>query len=141
MESDLATDQHRAQVASNIPGRLRVKLGPGSRAPDVLDAIRRRLKSQAGIHHVTVNPTSGSVIVHYDPQHHAPPGLLGIFEDCHCIFQNLEVMAESPSSAPSAGFLAAVEDINARLSAATGVSLDLKVLLPLSLLGAGLWSI
>ena len=141
MGSDLATDHHQAQVASNIPGRLRIKLGPASRAPDVLDGIRRRLKSHAGIHHVTVNPTSGSVTVHYDPQHHEAPALLGIFEDCQCIFQNLDVMAVSPSSAPSAGFLAAVEDINAKLFAATGVPLDLKVLLPLGLLGAGLWSI
>jgi len=141
MERGLGTERHRARVASDIPGRLRVKLGPQSRAPDVLDGIRRRAKSHAGIHHVTVDTTSGSVTVHYDPQHHETRGVLGIFEDCRCIFENLESMTESPSSATSPGFLAAVEDLNARLSAATRVPVDLKLLLPLTLLGAGVWSI
>jgi hypothetical protein len=140
MERGLATEHHPARVASDIPGRLRVKLGPQSRAPDVLDGIRRRLKSHAGIHHVTVDTISGSVRVHYDPQHHETRGVLAIFEDCRCIFENLESMTES-SSAPSTGFLAAVEDLNVRLSAATGIPVDLKLLLPLTLFGAGLWSI
>ena len=141
MERGLATERHRARVASDIRGRLRVKLSPQSRAPDVLEGIRRRLKSHAGIHHVTVDAASGSVTAHYDPRHHETRGVLGIFEDCRCIFENLEGMTESLSTTPSRGFLAAVEDLNTRLSAATGVPVDLKLLLPLTLLGAGVWSI
>jgi heavy-metal-associated domain-containing protein len=141
MRSELATDHHRAWVASHVPGRMRVKLGPASRAPHVLDGIRSHLKSHAGIHQVTVDPPSGSVTVHYDPQRHEEPGLLAIFEDCYCVFQTLESAPESSSSAPSAGFVTAVEDLSAKLSAATGVRVDLKLVLPLSLLGAGIWSI
>src|SRR5262249_9668919 len=112
-----------------------------SRSASVLDGITRRLKSHAGIHHVSMDPPSGSVTVHYDPQRHDAPAMLGIFEDCECIFQNLQAMEDAPSLAPSPGFLAAVDDFNAKLSAATGIPVDLKILLPLSFLGAGIWSI
>jgi len=142
MESEFARDHHhQARVASHVPGRLRVKLGPASRDAGVLDGIARRLKSHDGIHHVSVNPPSGSVTVHYDSQRHHERGVVAMFEDCECIFVNLESMKESPALEANPGFLAAVDDLNARLSAAIGIPLDLKILLPVSFLGAGIWSI
>jgi hypothetical protein len=41
----------------------------------------------------------------------------------------------------TAGFLAAIDDLNQRISAATGLPINLKLALPLAFVGAVLWSI
>lgn len=41
----------------------------------------------------------------------------------------------------SSGFLAAIDDLNARFHAVTGIPVDLKLVMPLTLAGAGIWSI
>jgi hypothetical protein len=56
----------------------------------------------------------------------------------------VDVIVEStvhPEVASSTGFIAAIDDLNARIQAATGVPIDLKVLLPLTFVGAGIWSV
>lgn len=141
MEVEPAHHRHHARIASHIPGRLRVKLGRDSRASQLLNGLKQHLEARGGIHAVNVDSASGSVTVHYDPGHYDTSGLLRLLEDCDLILQNLESMAEPSGLAQSTDFLATVEDLNARLHAATGAAIDLKLLLPLAFLGAGIWSI
>jgi hypothetical protein len=114
-----------------------VRVHPESRTPDALQEIQHRLASQQGIHDVSVNPATGSVVVNYDHERYSTAGILGLLED-------LDVVVESTlerESAPSGGFIAAIDNLNARIQAATGIPIDLKIALPLTFVAAGIWSI
>ena len=143
MNENAASPRHPAQIASLVPGRLRVKLHRASRKPEVMHRIKSDLESREGVHDVRVNPASGSVTVRYDHSRHGTAGVLGWLED-------LDVMVESIGHLPSVageeasagiGFLAAVEDLNRRLYRWTRVPIDFKLLLPLAFVAAGIWSI
>jgi copper chaperone CopZ len=135
---------HRAHVASHTPGRLRLKIGGGRRNPKALDRIKTGLEATAGIHSVQVSPATGSVTLHYDPKRHSTAGVLGLLED-------MDVIVESLTHAPSVGEAGngaggtltvgeAIDDL-ARLRRWTRLPIDLRAVLPLSFMGAGLWSI
>ncbi len=143
MNEKTANPRHPAQIASLVPGRLRLKLDRASRKPEVMHRIKSDLESREGVHDVRVNSANGSVTVRYDQRRHGTAGILGWFED-------LDVMVESVGHLPSLageetpggpGFLAAVEDLNRRLHRLTRLPIDIKLLLPLAFLAAGIWSI
>jgi Zn-dependent membrane protease YugP len=136
---------HRAHVASHTPGRLRIKIGGGRRNPKALDRIKTGLEATEGIHSVQVSPATGSVTLHYDPKRHSTAGVLGLLED-------MDVIVESLTHAPSVGEAEAaaggtltvgeaIDDLNERLQRWTRLPIDLRAVLPLSFMGAGLWSI
>ncbi|HKA54937.1 MAG TPA: hypothetical protein VKJ47_14875 [Candidatus Binatia bacterium] len=135
---------HRAEVASHVPGRLRVRLHPDSRHPHIMHKLKQDLANHPGVRDVTVNPVTGSVTVMYDAQTHSGSGILGVLED-------LDVIVGTVLHAPHIGGAArghsttaitlaeALDDIDRRISALTGHTLDLRVLFPLSLVGLGVW--
>lgn len=133
--------RHSARIASLVPGRLRIKLSRGDESAGLLQRLKSRLEERDGVHQVKVNPVSGSLTLHYDHGRHGTAGVLGLLED-------LDVMVESIGHLPSvdgsgiseAGFIGAAEDLNRRIHRWTGLSLDIKLLLPLLFLAAGLWS-
>ena len=142
MNAEQSSSRHPARIASLVPGRLRLKLHRTSRDTQVMHRIKSGLESHEGIHDVRVNPLSGSVTVRYDRKCHGTAGILGWLED-------LDVMVDSIGHLPSVddgerlagpGFLAAMEDVNRRLYGLTGLPIDVKLLLPLALVGAGIWS-
>ncbi len=51
-----------------IDGRLRVKLEQVKRSPDTADRVRTQLLQIDGVTEVSANPTTGSVLVHYESQ-------------------------------------------------------------------------
>ena len=139
---------HRAHMASLTPGRLRIKLHPTSRDPQTMNGIKRGLESHEGVHEVRVNPASGSVTVNYDHRRHSTAGILGFLEDLDVVMESLGHMptienheSEGGDRLETEGFLAAIDDLNQRISAATGIPINLKLALPLAFVGAGLWSI
>jgi hypothetical protein len=112
-----------------------------------MEGIKRTLEAQEGIHDVRLNPACGSVTVHYDHNRHSMSGILGFLED-------LDVIIDSIGYLPSIGetgdidhggvapeFIEAVNNLNGRLHRATGIPVDLKLVLPLAFVGAGIWSI
>ena len=142
MNGEQSASRHPARIASLVPGRLRLKLHRTSRDAQVMHRIKSGLESREGIQGVRVNPVNGSVTVHYDHKRHGTAGILGSLED-------LDVMVESIGHLPSVdngehpdgrGFLAATEDLNRRLRRLTGLPIDLKLILPLMFVGAGIWS-
>lgn len=65
-----AAEQDHVRLASAAPGRLRVRLHRLLRHPTLLRRVHHHLEQQPGVHHVEVNPASGSVTVRYDPNAH-----------------------------------------------------------------------
>jgi hypothetical protein len=136
-----------AIVVSHLPGRIRFKLHAQNRDKETMEGIKSNLEAREGIHDVRLNPTCGSVTVHYDHDCHSMSGILGFLED-------LDVIVESVGHLPSIGengdsdhggespeFISAVNDLNWHIRRATGLPVDLKLVLPLTFVGAGVWSI
>src|SRR5207253_536769 len=72
---------HHAEVASHIPGRLRVRLHRRSRHPHVMMQLKKTIEEHQGIHGVEVNHAAGSITVKYDEQTHGGPGIFDVLED------------------------------------------------------------
>jgi Zn-dependent membrane protease YugP len=135
---------HRAHVASHTPGRLRIKVGGARRNPKALDRIKSGLESRAGVRGVEVSPTTGSLTLHYDPKQHSTAGMLGLLEDMDVIVESLTHAPSLDDTGDGTGTLTvgeAIDDLNARLRRWTHLPIDLRAILPLSFMGAGVWSI
>lgn len=143
MNTETASRRHTASIASLVPGRLRLKLHRHNRDSRVLDHIKNRLESQAGVNHVRTNAANGSVTVHYDATRHSTAGILGWLEDLDLIVESIGHLPSinGGDRQDSAGFLAAVGDLNGRVRHAAGFPVDIKLVLPLAFLSAGIWSI
>lgn len=137
-----------AWVVSAIPGRIRIKLHPSKRSPALMNGVKDRLNSHEGVHHVRLNNGTGSITVRYDHDRHSTQSVLGLLEDLDTVFESLGHEAEMGSlegeagdTFASAGFVEALNDLNRKIYGATGVPVNLKILMPLLFAGAGLWSI
>src|SRR6201994_4525740 len=60
----------KLQVAHQVPGRIRMKVPSAKDNPELLEQIRQTFSVIPGIDQVTVNPTTGSVVLHYDTDRH-----------------------------------------------------------------------
>jgi len=58
------------KIAHQVPGRVRMKIPAGKGNPELLKQISDTFGVIPGIEQVTVNPTTGSVILHYDAERH-----------------------------------------------------------------------
>jgi hypothetical protein len=137
VEEPQSRHRHHCRLQSITRGRLRVKVDPGSRVPELMENLQRRLHSREGIQDVSVNPATGSVTVSYDHARYSTAGILGLLEELDVIIDSML----GGEATVSSGFLTAIHDLNARLHDATGIPVDLKLLLPLALAGTGIWSI
>ena len=60
----------KLQVAHQVPGRIRMKVPSGKDNAELLEQIKQTFSVIPGIEQVTVNPTTGSVVLHYDTEKH-----------------------------------------------------------------------
>jgi hypothetical protein len=51
-----------------LPGRLRVRVAEVRRSPDMARRVRQALVALDGVLHVDANPTTGNVLVLFDPE-------------------------------------------------------------------------
>jgi hypothetical protein len=58
------------KIEHQVPGRVRMKIPAGKRNPDLLKQISDVFAVIPGIEEIIVNPTTGSVILHYDTDQH-----------------------------------------------------------------------
>ena len=138
----------RAQVASHVPGRIRLKLHPQGRDQATMAGIQTKLQSLQGIDDVRLNPAAGSVTVHYDRDRHSMAGILGFLEDLDVVVDSighlpgLDIGTEATRNGGQLPeFITAINALNQRIRNTTGLAIDLKLLLPLAFVGAGIWSI
>ncbi|HYE34588.1 HMA2 domain-containing protein [Methylocaldum sp.] len=132
---------HRARIVSAVPGRLRITSRRTRHNGPLLDRIKGNLEAKSEVSRVHVNPTTGSVTVHYDSGRCDKAGILKWLQDVDVIVEDL---THAPSVAPPlAATLTvneAIYDLNTRISRWTGLPIDLRTALPLAFVGAGLWS-
>jgi hypothetical protein len=60
----------RLKIEHQVPGRVRMKIPAGKGNPDLLKQISEIFGIIPGIEEITVNPTTGSVVLHYDADRH-----------------------------------------------------------------------
>ena len=60
------------EYVHSVPGRLRLKLRSIQNRPDAAEALRAAATSIDGVTSASVNPTTGSLIVHYRPERLSP---------------------------------------------------------------------
>src|SRR5262249_16314126 len=67
----------KVNIAHQVPGRVRMKVPAAKGNAELLQQIAQTFCVIPGIERVTVNPATGSVVMHYDvDQHHAFHGRL-----------------------------------------------------------------
>src|SRR6201992_2471012 len=58
------------KIEHQVPGRVRMKIPAGKGNPELLKQISETFAVIPGIEEVTVNPSTGSVVLHYDTERH-----------------------------------------------------------------------
>jgi len=137
------TPDVRATLASATPGRVRVRLHRVARHPHLVRQVQERMQDRGGVTRVEANPSTGSVVVHYDQNALNGDDVLGLLQDCGVVFGAL---SEEPSiediflgrTPASHHIVEAVGDLDRRLLRLTGHKLDLRLLFPASLFALGL---
>src|SRR4029453_5853783 len=135
-----------AEVASHIPGRLRVRLHRRSRHPHVMMQLKKTIEERQGVHGGEVNHAAGSITVKYDEQTHGGMGIFDLLEDLDVIVgtamdaPQIEDPTEGDGHSKTAVTLAgALDDLDKRVAGLTGHTVNLRTLFPLSLAGLGVW--
>jgi cation transport ATPase len=60
----------KLQIAHQIPGRIRMKVPSAKDNPELLEQIKQTFSVIPGVEQVIVNPSTGSVVLHYDTDRH-----------------------------------------------------------------------
>lgn len=135
-----------------IPGRIRLKVADVRENPTLAGELQQRLVSLPGVRRVEVNPRTGSVLILYEATAFASAeALQELATPLAEIFPNLDInapqgwtfSANGSGSAPSPtqGIAAFFSRLNKNIEAATGSTVDLRILLPLGLFVLGLRSL
>jgi hypothetical protein len=120
------------QVISVLPGRVRLRIHPEQRHH--LEDIQEHLTIQPGVRHVSVNATTGSVLVHCTHPAISCNDILGMIRDVGLVVVRAGEAVEAPPDSSSVQEVAsAVGDLDRRLSAAIGRDVDLRLVAPLAI--------
>jgi cation transport ATPase len=137
----------KLQIAHQVPGRIRMKVPSAKENPELLEQIKETFKVIPGVEQVTVNPTTGSVVLHYDTDrhdefhgrlehhtggHHKPP-TDEIDDLATKIEQEAEYLAEHSHTAKV--IVDFFKDFDNGIKVATGNVVDLKILLATGIAG------
>ncbi len=141
----------KLHVAHQVPGRVRMKVASAKGNPELLKQIGETFSTIPGIERVSVNPATGSVVLHYDTDRHDEfhGGLERHYHSAGvqcCSPPNTEIDVLANKIADEADFLAqnslsakAVVDIFKKLDReiklASGNMVDLKIVLALGIIG------
>lgn len=143
----------KINVAHQVPGRVRMKIPEGKGNLKLLQQTAESFAAIPGIERITVNPATGSVVMHYDvdqhhefhdhfqrhvsPEHCAPTTELDEF--AHRIEQEAEFLARHSDSARFV--VDFFKKFDRDLRVATNNSVDLKIALALGLIGFTLFEV
>jgi hypothetical protein len=139
------------QVVHALPGRVRLKVAGVKGNPALARRAQEKLAQVPGIKQVAAQPTTGSLLVHYDLEQLcslASMDLLSgtlkeLFPEIEVADLAAEVACLAEKSAPEAGapvttaLTGSLQTVNTRLTQLTG-GLDLRLLVPLTLIFLGL---
>jgi Heavy metal associated domain 2 len=124
---------YQAEIASDLPGRLRLRFRRGQPHPHILDHLQATLTARPEIREVSVNPAAHCLTLHYDASQQSCTGLLGVLAD-------LNVLVSAVTGAPRLEDVTvqALDDLDRRVLALTGQRVNLRTLFPVGLAGLGL---
>jgi hypothetical protein len=134
--------QNDGLIASDIPGRIRVRLRRGARSPEGIARLAEALRRRAGVDDVETNAQTGSVAVRYDSGRIEREEVLGVFRDMGFLVASVtKVIADDEIGGGSFSddLVSIVEDLDSRLSRLTGQRVDLRFAVPLALGTIGVW--
>jgi hypothetical protein len=145
-----ALKHHRAELAHHVPGRLRIKIKAARDNMPLLESLRHVFAGVPGIDGVVLKPSSGSVVLHYDPEleremearfatyraaapaeaPHARPG-----DEVEALAEQIEAEAEylAGRSEWAHAVVEFFKESDRIVRAATGNAIDLKIVLALAL--------
>jgi copper chaperone CopZ len=149
MSASTARDgaQNDGLIASDIPGRLRVRLRPAARGAAGLADLTEALRGTAGVNEVETNPQTGSVMVRYDTGPRLRNNILSAFHNLGYVIAGATKAIADDETSPLGGtnlsddLISVVDDLDRRLARATGQRADLRFAVPLGLSAVALWRI
>lgn len=134
----------KLKIAHQVPGRVRMKIPSAKGNPDLLRQVADVFGQIPGIETVTVNATTGSLVLHYDAERHdefrgalnnhvASPdgGQRPPATEIDALADKIEKEAEflAEHSASARAMLDFVKGVDREIKTATGNNLDLKMVL------------
>jgi len=137
------------KIAHQVPGRVRMKIPAGKGNPELLKQISETFGAIPGIEQVTVNPTTGSVVLHYDTDRHDEfhgsfrdhyhahagerPPATQLDELAHRIEDEAEFLARHSDTARAV--VDFVKKLDREIKLATNNAVDLKIVFALGIIG------
>jgi hypothetical protein len=144
----MAKAKLKLSIAHQVPGRVRMKIPSAKGNAELLQQISETFAVIPGIEHVTANPLTGSVVLHYDVDRHhefhgrlrpgAPPPTQ-IDEFATKIQQEAEYLARNSDSAKAV--VDFCKKIDHEIKLATGNMVDLKIMFAVSIIGVMVFEI
>lgn len=137
---------HYQGVTHHLPHRTRYRLSSKYRDTDTVNRLRRSIATVPGVKDVEINDRTGSILVHHEERPGMLDSLAVAFEDvAGDIFQEITT-AEINEVLPGASILGYLikrrfSALDSKLSDASNNMIDLKMLLPIGFLLAGLHKI
>jgi len=130
-------------IASATPHRTRVRIRPSIHAAATMARAEERLRKQPGVESVEATSRTGSLVVTHHSGEHTLDGVIATLRDVGVIVHDVfkAVGEEVPDVGPSKTAMTvagALDDLDRRISKATGHRVDLKLLFPLSLGALGI---
>jgi len=143
------------KVEHQVPGRVRMKIPAGKNNPDLLKQVSETFAVIPGIERVTVNPTTGSVVLFYDVDRHdefhgtfrghceahggnsGNGALHGADTELDKLTNSIEAEAEflANHSHTARMFVDFVKSIDHEIKRATNNNLDLKIVFAVGIIG------
>jgi Heavy metal associated domain 2 len=149
------------KVEHQVPGRVRMKIPAGKGNPELLKQISEVFGDIPGIEEIIVNPTTGSVVLHYDVDRHdefhgafreqhathntthgasngAPPSLMhGADTELDKLTNSIEAEAEflARHSHTARAVVDFVKKVDQEVKRATNNSVDLKIIFAVGIIG------
>ena len=138
----------KVDIAHQVPGRVRMKVPAAKGNAELLQQIAQTFCVIPGIERITVNPATGSVVIHYDvDQHHAFHGRLQdhvhadgcrppateLDDFAHKIEEEAEYLAQHSESARAVVDL--FKKFDREIRQATDNYVDLKIALAVGIIG------
>jgi hypothetical protein len=138
----MAKAKLKLSIAHQVPGRVRMKIPSAKGNPELLQQISETFAVIPGIEHVTANPLTGSVVLHYDVDRHyefhgrlrpgAPPPTQ-IDEFANRLQQEAEYLARNSDSAKAV--VDFCKKLDREIKVATGNVVDLKIVFAVGIIG------
>ncbi len=141
---------HAAKVTHHVRGRIRLRVPAGRTDRNLLEQLQQAISPLSGVCNVTINSSTGSLLVEYDHTQHkdfhqvltqhgqsenlfalAPPAISEIDELATSIEREAQFLASHSDLARQ--IVEGFNRLNQGIRRASNNSVDLKVLLPLGL--------